>query len=98
MEKLNKLTDVVLAELKENVEARRSDTVLLMGVFKRMGIDTRKSFEELAKDGELRQMESITRARRKVQSAHPELRDAGVTVLRKAREEVFKEYAKAAAD
>lgn len=96
MKQLKQLNKVVYAELVENEAARKSDTALLMGVFKRLGIDTQKSFAELALSGQLKQMESITRARRKVQSKFPELRDAGTAELRKEREEVFKQYAKGA--
>ena len=39
--KLAELKDVVYAELVENEQARRSDTELLLGVFKRLGINTR---------------------------------------------------------
>lgn len=94
MKRLKRLESIVRAELIENEAARKSDTALLMGCFERMGIDTR-SFAELAADGSLRQMESITRARRKVQADSPELKDGTVTELRAAREEEFREYAKA---
>ena len=95
MKRLKRLESIVRTELTENEAARKSDTALLMGCFERMGIDTTRSFAELAADGSLRQMESITRARRKVQSEHPELRDGPVTAIRAAREEEFREYAKA---
>lgn len=95
MKRLKRLESIVRAELTENEAARKSDTALLMGCFERMGIDTSRSFAELAADGSLRQMESITRARRKVQADSPELRDGAVTELRAAREEEFREYAKA---
>lgn len=95
MKRLKRLESIVRAELTENEAARKSDTALLMGCFERMGIDTSRSFAELAADGSLRQMESITRARRKVQADSPELKDGAVTELRAAREEEFREYAKA---
>lgn len=95
MKRLKRLESIVRAELTENEAARKSDTALLMGCFERMGIDTSRSFAELAADGSLRQMESITRARRKVQADFPELKDGTVTELRAAREEEFREYAKA---
>lgn len=44
MQKLVELKKVVYAELVENEQARRNDMELLLGVFKRLGIDTRKSF------------------------------------------------------
>lgn len=95
MRRLKRLESIVRAELTENEAARKSDTALLMGCFERMGIDTTRSFAELAADGSLRQMESITRARRKIQADSPELRDGAVTDLRAAREEEFREYANA---
>ena len=95
MKRLKRLESIVRAELTENEAARKSDTALLIGCFERMGIDTTRSFAELAADGSLRQMESITRARRKIQADSPELRDGAVTELRAAREEEFREYAKA---
>ena len=95
MKRLKRLESIVRAELTENEAARKSDTALLMGCFERMGIDTSRSFAELAADGSLRQMESITRVRRKVQTDSPELKDGTVTELRAAREEEFREYAKA---
>ena len=95
MEQMRQLNDIVRVELTENVAARKSDMALIMGVFKRQGIDTSKSFAELAANGQLRQMESITRARRKVQSTHPELKDAEIAELRGERTEIFKAYAHA---
>ena len=44
MEQLRQLNDLVRVELTENVAARKSDMALIMGVFKRQGIDTSKSF------------------------------------------------------
>jgi len=95
MEKLLQLQQHVKAELEENPSSRQSDIVLIMGVFRRTGVDTGKSFAELAMNGELRQMESITRARRKVQAEHPELKNAETAAIRSEREQTFKEYAKA---
>ena len=95
METLKRIHDLVQVELTENPAARKSDITLILGVFKRQGIDASKSFESLAESGSLRQMESITRARRKIQEQHPELKDAGTAELRAEREETFKEYAAA---
>ena len=97
METLKRINELVRAELTENPAARKSDITLILGVFKRQGIDASKSFEQLAASGDLRQMESITRARRKVQAQHPELKDAGTAELRSEREGVFREYAAAKA-
>lgn len=95
MQKLVELKKVVYAELVENEQARSSDTELLLGVFKRLGINTQESFAELANSGKLRQMESITRCRRKIQQEHPELRVEAIADLRNERQQVFKDFAKA---
>lgn len=92
--KLLKLKNVVYAELVENEQARKSDTELLLGVFKRLGINTQNSFAELAHSGKLSQMESITRCRRKLQEEHPELKVEPIATLRHDRQQVFKDFAK----
>ena len=93
--KLAELKEVVYAELVENEQSRRSDTELLLGVFKRLGINTQESFASLANSGKLRQMESITRCRRKLQQEHPELRVEPIATLWNERQQVFKDFAKA---
>ena len=95
MQKLVELKKVVYAELVENEQARSSDTELLLGVFKRLGINAQESFAELANSGKLRQMESITRCRRKLQQEYPELRVEAVAELRNERQQIFKDFAKA---
>jgi len=94
MQQLKQLNKVVKEVLEENPETRRSDIKLIMEVFKRRGVNTSESFATLAVNGQLAQMESITRARRKVQSDYPELKDDHAAELRAEREEVFREYAK----
>lgn len=95
MQKLVELKKVVYAELVENEQARSNDTELLLGVFRRLGINTQEPFAELANSGKLRQMESITRCRRKLQQEHPELRVEPIAELRNERQQVFKDFAKA---
>ena len=95
MQKLVELKKVVYAELVENEQARSSDTELLLGVFKRLGINAQESFAELANSGKLRQMEIITRCRRKLQQEYPELRVEPVAELRNERQQIFKDFAKA---
>lgn len=92
---LAQLKKVVYAELVENEQARGNDTELVLGVFKRLGINTQESFANLANSGSLRQIESITRTRRKLQQEFPELRIEPVVELRKKRQQVFKDFAKA---
>ena len=95
MQKLVELKKVVYAELVENEQARSSDTELLLGVFKRLGINAQESFAELANSGKLRQMESITRCRRELQQEYPEWRVEPVAELRNERQQIFKDFAKA---
>ena len=66
-----------------------------MGVFRRLGVDTQKSFEELANAGQLRQMESITRCRRKIQQEYPELRDDTVAERRNDKQQDYIDFSKA---
>ena len=94
MKRLNEMTTVVYAERVETESARRNDPALGMGDLKRIGVDTSRPFAELSERGELRQLESITRCRRKIQEVHPELKDAIVAEKRIEREEVFKEFAR----
>ena len=74
MKRLNELKTVIYAELTENEFSRKNDAALVMGVLKRIGVDTQRSFADLSEHGELRQLESITRCRRKIQQEPPELK------------------------
>lgn len=94
MKKLVELKKLVYAELVENEQARANDTELLLGVFRRLGIDTSESFVELANSGKLRQMESITRCRRKLQEQYPELKSEPVATFREERRQVFVDFAR----
>lgn len=94
MENLMQLKNIVFAELNDNPETRKSDAKLIVGCFKRMGIDVSSSFENLADNGQLKQMESITRCRRKLQQEHPELRDVKVAEFRADNEQKFKNFSK----
>jgi len=80
---LKQLKSIVYAELIENPQACKNDTALIIGVFKRLGINTAESYESLAKRGLLRQVEngSITRCRRKILEENPEMRDKKLQVL-----------------
>ena len=94
MKELKDLKAIVREELIKNETARKNDIVLIMCVLKRIGVDTSRSFAELSERGELKQLASITRSRRKVQAEHPELKDASMAEKRIEREEVFKEFAR----
>lgn len=94
MVKLKKIEEMVHKELIENPITRTSDMALILSIFKKTGIDTQKPFAELALSGELSQMASIKRARRKVQEKHPELKEAETAAARAEAEQDFREFAK----
>lgn len=85
----------VHAELEYNKFARKNDNELILGVMKRLGVDTNASFAEVVGSGNLpTSFESITRARRKVQEQNPELKDIGIGILRQEQEKDYKKFAK----
>ena len=93
---LKQLKSIVYAELIENPQACKNDTALIIGVFKRLGINTAESYESLAKRGLLRQVEngSITRCRRKILEENPEMRDKEVTSLRNEKQQDFIDFSR----
>lgn len=92
---LMKLKDVVQEVLEENVEARKSDIVLINLVLHRYGIDTSKPLRELLEQGVGKIMESITRTRRKVTQEHPDLKDKTTVKNREMEEQEYRAYARA---
>lgn len=98
MKKLQELKKIVYAELMENEEAIRSDTALIMGVCRRLGINTDESYAELALSGKLRQIEngSITRCRRKILEENPELVDKRITKIRNEQQQKYIDFSKVA--
>jgi hypothetical protein len=94
LKKLRQLQGVVQSVLEEKPETRRSDIELIIEVFRRSDVDITESFVSLARRGQLKQMESITRARRKVQEEHPELKDATTAAMRAENEETFRAFAR----
>ena len=82
-------------ELKSNYSARTNDNELILGVMKRLGVNTNASFAEVVGSGKLpTSFESITRARRKVQEQHPQLKDGRTVELRQEQEENYRNFAK----
>lgn len=86
------LLGIVQRTLEDYPETRKNDALLVLRVLKTKGIDTCRSFVDLMSHGELKQVESITRLRRQVQSKFPELRDPKVAELRAEAEADCKEY------
>ena len=94
LKKLKKLEIIVKKILEEKPETRKSDMELIIEVFRRSEIDMTESFISLARRGQLNQIASIKRARRKVQAKHPELKDANTAEVRAENEETFRTFAK----
>ena len=92
MQKLREVQQLVTEELKSNYSARTNDNELILGVMKRLGINTNVPFVELVRNRKLPSFESITRARRKVQADNPQLKDSETSDIRREREEVYREY------
>ena len=88
-ERMTKLVSLVLQELEENPETRRDDTILVLNVLKRLGVDVKRPYEELAQLGYLKKVESITRAKRKALEENPRLRDPEWERIRRVEEEEY---------
>jgi hypothetical protein len=91
---MRKLEDIVLETLQKSVPSREDDFVLINEVYKRLGIYTDLlNFDYLTKhhiELDLPSYESITRARRKIVEARPDLKSAAE--IRKAEEKAYRDY------
>lgn len=74
-------------------ESRRSDDILTLEVYRRLGVNIHDSFYNLMVNGELSTRETVTRVRRKLQQHFPELRNISTATRRKCREEAMREWA-----
>ena len=99
MEKMVKVEGLVRKVLEEKKEARSDDFLLIFSVYK--AIDERivyKEFRRVMRDHIelcLPSFESITRARRKLQSQFPSLKPSKeVRAARKLEEKLIKEYSR----
>lgn len=90
--KMETMKEIVKKVLEDYPETRANDDKLRVIVLEKMGVDTGKSFFALALSGELKCIESITRARRKVQEIHPELKEPGMAEIRLNEEEAYHFY------
>jgi len=94
--KLQKIEDYVLQALEQNPRTRQDDFLLYGSVLKRMGIDILLPLAELfgnSKKYNLPAMESVTRARRKVQELRPELCDTDTVLFRQEKINDYIDYA-----
>ena len=95
--KLPKLENVVKEILEQSIESRNDNFKLVLNVYRKLNIPIETSFTNLMlnhKNYNLPSIESITRARRKVVSKHPELQaEEKIKEFRKEQEQAYFEYA-----
>lgn len=96
--KMQKVEQLVQYSLMNSIKARDDDFLLVCMVYCDLNETTRyKNFEYVMMNHKflgLPSFESITRARRKLQSRHPELRSSKrQKQIRITREEAFRNYA-----
>ena len=92
---LEMIEDYVIKALEINKLTRQDDFILYGQVLKFMGIDTTISFNILFKEHNkfnLPAMESVTRARRKVQELRPELADKNTIIFRQEKINEYVDY------
>lgn len=95
MAKINTIHNKVLKILETNPDTRADDYVLILEVLKEY-IDTNMSITTLLLNHAvlgIPSIETITRARRKLQEKYPHLIDVDTKLIRKEEEKEFKEYA-----
>ena len=97
MAKLNRLSKIVLKVLQDHKEARKDDFILVSYVMDELGVptnfDMRVMLHNHAVFG-LPSLESITRARRKIQAEYPALKDDKTAEIRNAEQEEYREFAR----
>lgn len=95
---LYKLDDTVKSVLERYPETRSDDFILVYSVYREINFKdvTIKPFHEIMlyhKQFGLPPFESVTRARRKIQSKHPELANEKTKKLREKQENEYIKYA-----
>ena len=94
---LKKVEEYVRQALQENKLTRESDFVLYGAVLKRMGINIALPLAELfgnSKKYRLPAMESVSRARRKIQETEQDLIDWNTAAYRADKQEDYLDYAR----
>lgn len=93
---LKSIEKVVTTCLIKNEETRKSDFTLYIQTLKELGFDTECIEKFFRAHGyNLPSFAAVTRARRKVQSAFPELKDKHVSKYRKEiKEPEYKQYSR----
>ena len=91
---LHSIEDTIKLILEKNKETRSNDRLLFLAYLEEVGYNTNKSVADFLLDENAPNMETIGRARRKIQETYPELQaDAKTKAKRKEKEEVFTQYA-----
>lgn len=91
---IKQIQNVVKKVLIVDELSRKNDNHLICETMRRMGFNIERSFKDVMNDNLTPSFESITRARRKVQQEHPNLKDNYVAQLRFQREEMFREFSR----
>lgn len=91
---IKQIQNVVKKVLIVDELSRKNDNHLICETMRRMGFNIERSFKDVMNDNLTPSFESITRARRKVQQGHPNLKDNYVAQLRAQQEEMFREYSR----
>jgi hypothetical protein len=103
MKRLRELSQRVKTILEENEKARDSDNVLYLYVLRSYGEEKGLDIDKMSvpmlllhcKDMGLPSLESMGRARRKVQELYPELRASDdVQTIKQEREEAYRAFAR----
>jgi hypothetical protein len=103
MKRLKELSSRVKKILEENESARNSDNVLYLHILRSYGEERGLDIDKMSvpmlllhcKDMGLPSLESMGRARRKVQKRYPELRaDDDVQAMREEQEELYRDFAR----
>lgn len=103
MKRLKELSNRVKTILEENERARDSDNVLYLHVLRSYGEEKGIDIDKMSvpmlllhcRDMGLPSLESMGRARRKVQELYPELRSSDdVQAKKEEREEAYRNFAK----
>lgn len=91
---IKQIQNVVKKVLIVDELSRKNDNHLICETMRRMGFNIERSFKDVMNDNLTPSFESITRARRKVQQEHPNLKDNYVAQLRFQWEEMFREFSR----
>ena len=91
---IKQIQSVVKKVLIIDEKSRKNDNHLICETMRRMGFNVERSFKDVMNDNLTPSFESITRARRKVQQEHPNLKDNFVAQLRVQQEEIYREFSR----